>query len=993
MRRVIGLLSMVLVSVGTAVGGPVSLKGRVVGGDDGLPIAGAYVMINPGEPDVAKRTSLTGSDGGFAVTSREKTTTVRVSFIGYRDYLRTIAPSEGATVDLGTIRLQPEAQMAQEVTVAAKAPMATMRGDTLQYNAAAFKTNPDASSEDLLKKMPGVTTDENGAVEVHGQTVSKVYVDGKEFFADDPAVALKTLPADVVESMQIFEDKSDESKFSGFDDGERIKAINIVTKSGVSTSTFGKAYAGYGTDNRYSVGAAANIFNTNQRWTVLASRNNVNNQGFTLNDIASSMTGRRGGMGMGGGSDVSQFTTNVRGGIRTTTMAGLNYQGDFEKVKLNGSYFFNNVNADIWKAVGQDYKNISRLYNDTTATKGYNYQHRANLRVEWNPNETNRIFFAPRVTYSTNHGHSESMQNTWLDGLLSNSAENRYRTKLGTYDASANVWWMHRFGKAGRTLSLGGSVGGSNGWGDRTQRSVYGTSDDDPSTDGGEGSDGRLSVLSLYTKAAGLDDGLVYSILNQNGTLGTPGFDASGRVSYAEPLSKSSRIQFSYRFSYDKSESRIRSYDVIADSELGEILELDPTTSNLFDRNQTRHSATVGYNWVKKNKITLNAAVSYQYSTLNDDQTYPSELESRYHFDAWLPRLRFEWRPTKMQSLNVVYRRNTSTPNVNQLQEVLDLSNPLQVYAGNPNLRQSYTDRIEVRYNLANPEKSTNFHLFAFANFTQDYIANHRRYLTSDEEYQGTTIVRGAQFSSPVNLNGYISANAFGIYSFRINPLRSNMNIGFRYQYAQTPSMEDYVKYLSRSNRMGLNLSLTSNISENIDFTVAYRPSLNFTTSRQKDRVADQLNRTFDRYVGSDLAAFLNIFLWKGLFINADATWKNSFGTQASYSQHYALLNAGIGYKFLKYRQAEIRVSGYDLLNQNRAFRQQSFDTYTQTTLSNVLKRYFLVSFTYKFDTRKGRSADNYGASDRPSMFGGRGGQGGHPGGAPMGPPPGGGPR
>lgn len=973
MKRVLGLLSLLVLST-AAQAAQITLKGKVIGADDGKPIAGAYVIINASEPDAAKRTTLTDGDGAFSVTSREKSTNVTVSFIGYRSFYREIGSPTDKTVDLGTIRLSPEAQVTQEVKVTAKAPMATMRGDTLQYNAAAFKANPDASSEDLLKKMPGVTTSEDGAVEVHGQTVGKVYVDGKEYFADDPAVALKTLPADVVESMQIFDDKSDEAKFSGFDDGERIKAINIVTKNGVSTSTFGKVYGGYGTDNRYSVGAAANIFNSNQRWTVLASRNNVNNHGFTLNDIASSMTGRRGGMG--GGIDASQFTTSVRGGIQTTTMAGLNYQGEFEKVKVGGSYFFNNVNADIWRAIGQDYKNMSRQYYDTTATQGYNYQHRANLRIEWNPNETNRIFFMPRVTYATNHGNSASIQSTWMDAALNNMADNRYSTKLGTYDASANLWWMHRFGKAGRTLSVGGSVGGSNGWGDRTQESLYGSPDD--GSDNGSGDGSSPSLVDLYTKAGGL----AYSTLNQIGTLGTPGFDISGRFSYAEPLSQSSRLQFSYRISYDKTDSRILSYDW--DPILNEILELDPTTSNLFNRNQTRQSGTIGYNWVKKDKMTLNASLSYQYSTLNDDETYPRMMDNRYNFDAWLPRVRFEWRPTRMQSLNVEYRRSTSTPSVNQLQDVLDLSNPLQVYIGNPDLKQSYTDRLQIQYNIANPEKSTNLNLFAFATMTQDYIANHRRYLTEDEEIKGTTIVKGAQVSTPVNLNGYLSANLFGIYSFRINPLRSNMNIGIRYQFGKTPSMEDNIKYMSHSNRMGLNLSLTSNISENVDFTLAYRPSLNFTTSQQKDRQTQEFNRTFDRYVGSDLSGFLNIFLWKGLFINADATWRNSFGTQAAYSQHYALVNAAVGYKFLKYKQAEVRVSAYDLLNQNRAFRQSSNDAYTQTTLSNVLKRYFMVSLTYKFDTRKGRSADNYGSEDRGGAYGGHG--GGPRGGAPGGP-------
>lgn len=944
MKRILGLLLLLLTtSAGWAA--PTTIKGTVVGGDDGQPIIGAYVIINASAPDAAKRTSLTGTGGTFQVTSKEATVNVTISFIGYKNYYKEITPT-GKSVDLGTIRLVPEAQVTETVTVTAKAPMAVVKGDTLQYNAAAFKTNPDATSEDLLKKMPGVTTNDDGTVEVHGETLGKVYVDGKEFFADDPSVALKTLPADIIASIQVFDDKSDESKFSGFDDGERIKAINIVTQNGVSTSTFGKVYGGYGTDNRYSVGGAANIFNSNQRWTVLAARNNVNNQGFTLNDIASAMTSRRGGMG--GGADASQFTTNVRGGIQTTTMAGLNYQGDFEKVKINGSYFFNNVNANIWQAVSKLYQSQDQQNYDTTSSLGYNYQHRANLRVEWNPNETNRIFFTPRITYSTNHGSSTNFSSSYLNSLLNTTGANQYTTKLGTYDASANLFWMHRFGKAGRTLSIGGSGGGSNGWGNRTQQSEYGSLADE--TD------------ASLTKAIYETAGLTYSELNQIGSLSAPGYDVSGRISYAEPLSQSSRVQFSYRISYDKTDSRKLSYNW--DPILQEILDLDPSTSNLFNRNQSQHSGTIGYNWVKKDKLTLNASISYQYTALNDDETYPRILSSKYDFDAWLPRIRLEYNPSKMEHLQFEYRRTTSTPTVDQLQDLYDVSDPLNVSVGNPDLKQSYTDRLELRYNRANPEKSNYFHLFARVNFIQNYIATHRQLLTSDMTVEGTTIVKGAQLSSPVNLNGYISANLFAMYGQPINPIRSNLSVGLMYMYTRTPSIENNIQYRTNSNQINLNLSLTSNISENVDFTLAYRPGITFTTGRDQATQA----RQFDRYLRSDLSAFLNVFLWKGLFINADATWRNSFGTQASYSQHYALLNAGIGYKFLKYRQAEIRISGYDLLNQNRAFRQSTQSSYIQTTLSNVLQRYFMVSFTYKFDTRKGRSAENYGTADRGGM-------------------------
>lgn len=946
MKRVLGLLVVMMLCTSAAMA-QVTLKGKVVGGDNGQPIVGAYIMINASEPELARRTSLTDEKGEFSVISREKSTNITVKFIGYKDYYKVIEPTATGTVDLGTIRLAVDALVAEAVEVKALAPAAVLKGDTIQYNSAAFKANPDASSEDLLLKMPGVVTNDDGAVEVHGETVGKVYVDGKEFFADDPAVALKTLPADVVESMQIFDDQSDEAKFSGFDDGQRIKAINIVTKGGVATSTFGKAYAGYGSRGTYTAGVAANIFNVNQRWTILGSRNNINNQGFTLEDIASSMSGGRGGMG--GGVDASQFTTSVRGGVRTSTMAGLNYNGEFEKVKVGASYFFNNVNADQWRTVQQNYISAPRDYFDSTGSEGYNYQHRLNARIEWNPNETNRIFFSPSVSYSTNHG--ESWKNTWnyLNSDLESAAKNRYTTKLGTYSVNANLFWMHRFTKPGRTISLGGMIGGSNGWGRRTQLSEYVSKDE--------------------------FDNWLNDVQDQFGSLGTPQFNIMGRVSYAEPLSKSSRLQLSYNLSYNKTDSRKLTYDY---NDLTEIYdELDPATSNLFNRDQTRHRGSLSYNLVRE-KVVLNASATYQHSTLNNDQTFPRQLNRTYDFNGFVPNVRFEFRPSKTQTLMVNYDRSTSTPNVTQLQDVWDITNVLQPYIGNPDLKQSFNDRLSIRYNSVNPEKATFFQLRAGGGLTQDYIAYNRRFLDEATEIEGILIPSGARISTPVNLSGYVNANFSAMYSFPLRFISSKFTVGGNYWFSKTPSMENDLKYKSTNHRVFANLSLTSNISESVDFTIAYRPSLNLTQGS---------TGSFDRYIGSNVSGNLNIFLVGGLFINAKADWRNSFGTRDDYGQHYVLLDAGIGYKFLKFRQAEVRVTGYDLLNQNQAFWQESYDTYTQINTTSILKRYVMVSFTYKFDTRKGRNAENYGTEDR----GGRQGFGG-PGGRPSGGRPAGGP-
>lgn len=943
MKRIAGIFTLLLLSAVSVYAQNVTVKGRVLGSDDGKPIPSAYVIINPDQPNSPARTSVTNANGEFSVTTSEKNITVRISFIGYQDFTRTVTPQNNVA-DLGTIRLAIDAIVTEVAQVTARAPIASMRGDTLQYNANAFKTNPDASSEDLLKKLPGVTTDDDGNVEVHGQTIGKIYIDGKEFFADDPNIALKTLPADVVENLQIFDDQSDEARFSGFDDGERIKAINIVTKEGVSTSTFGKVFGGYGTDDRYAAGVAANIFNLDQRLTIIGQRNNVNNQGFTLDDIASSMNSRR---PMGGGIDASQFTTSVRGGIQTTTMAGLNYQGEFKnKLKIGGSYFFNNVNADQHRIIAQNFFSMPRDYYDTTAIRGYNYQHRVNVRMEWNPNETNRIFITPRLTYSTNHGYSHNASLTFLNGVQNNSARNDYSTRMGTYDAGVNLWWMHRFTKPGRTLSLGGSVGGSNGWGYRTQDSDYGSID----------SDGDW----------------ISELLKQYGKLGAPGFDVSGRITFAEAISKSSRLQWSYNISHSQTDSRKLTYnwDYLLDEY--DFLTPDEITSNVFQRDQTRHRASMGYNLVKE-KVVLNTSVNYQYTHLNDDQTFPNIYDSKYNFSAVLPRLRIEYKPQRTKTLMLEYNRNTSTPSVNQLQDVIDLTNPLQVYYGNPGLKQSYSDVINIRYNTVNTEKSTNFNIFGGATFTQKYIANHRRFLTEDEIIHGAEVVSGAQVRTPVNLNGYIRTHLFTGYGFSIPAIRSNMNIHLRHFYSKLPAMENNELYRSRTNDIGMGISLTSNISENVDFTVSYRPSLN---------ISQGSTGTFERYIRSDLSGFLNIFLWKGLFINADATWRNRTGTQESFSQHYAIVNAAIGYKFLKFRQAEIRISGNDLLNQNRSYWTSTYDTYIQSTTSSVLKRYYMASFTYKFDTRKNRNADNFGTEERGSRAGNRG-PGGPGGGAP----------
>lgn len=941
--KIVIMLALVLGGIEGVYAQSSVIRGRIVGGDSDEAIIGATVVLNPSDTVSSYKGRSTVSDvnGNFRLTtSSRKNTQLEIQYLGYATLVKDFT-IDGTTVNLGTLTLEPQAQRIDKLVVVAESVSSQMRGDTLQFNAAAFKTNPDATSEDLLKKLPGVVTDADGTIKSQGQTISKVYVNGKEFFDDDPSLALKTLAADAVQSIQMYDDMSEDAKFSGFDDGTRVRSINITTLKGVETSTFGKAYAGYGTDGRYAAGLGLNVFNGDHRFTLIASGDNVNSQGFTLMDVMSMSGGGGGGRmrnSMGNlGADLSAYRTTTRGGVRETQMAGLNYNGEFSKrFKMSASYFFSHRMGDNTSIITRDYQTMPRMTLDSSAMSGEDFSHNLRMKMEWTPNDNNIITFSPRVRYSTNGGHSLTSNDITIEDILSNSSKNRYSTQLTNLRGTANLWWTHRFDKAGRTLSLGGVLEGNRANGQRFQ----------------------ISQNPLIPMASD-------TVLNQRGVVHTSGYSLSGSVTYSEPLSKRSRLSANYMIRYDRSFSDQQGLNY--DKLLQDYALLDSATTNNLSRNYTTHNAGLAYNFVLGNMFNLTANLNYQISTLNQTQQYyvdqdKKNISSRRPFYALLPGLNMTINPKKTERLNqsvtLAYNTMPIMPSVTQLQDVMDISNPLSFTSGNPYLKQGYSHNVNVRYNMSNLKNSSNFNIMVSATASNDYIANHRRFLTQDTVINGTLLAAGTQYTSPENLDGYYNATLYTTYSFRISPLKSNLTIGANYAFVQNPSIENGIKYFSLSNSLGGNISLSSNISEKVDFTLFYRPAVSFSNNSRS---------SFDRYQTHDVGAFVNVFIVAGLYLNLDATWRNNFGTQAGYTQHYAMVNAAIGYKFLKYQQAEFKLSVYDALAQNRSEVQSVGDTYTQLSISNILPRHFMLSFTYKFDTRKGRTAASYGRGERSS--------------------------
>ncbi|TMI69675.1 MAG: TonB-dependent receptor, partial [Bacteroidetes bacterium] len=276
-----------------------SIKGKLVDLVDNKPLAGATLQLKLVRDTTQSRSSVTDSKGQFEFNGLSRDSfLLQVSFIGYENYKQYVSLNDSIpNADLGNVLVPKKTTEIGGVTVVSRTPPVQQKGDTAQYNASQFKVNPDATTEDLIKKMPGITVDKNGTVTAQGEQVKKVTIDGREFFGDDATAALRNLPSEIVDKIQVFDRLSDQAQFTGFDDGNSVKAINIVTKAGIKNGQFGRIYAGYGTDDRYSAGGNTSFFKGDRRISLVGNFNNIHQQNFASQDLlgVTSTGGGRGG--------------------------------------------------------------------------------------------------------------------------------------------------------------------------------------------------------------------------------------------------------------------------------------------------------------------------------------------------------------------------------------------------------------------------------------------------------------------------------------------------------------------------------------------------------------------------------------------------------------------------------------------------------------------------------------------------------------------------
>lgn len=931
--RLITILLALTISTVSALAQDLGIQGRVLQADGKTPLPNANIILLRMPDSSTAGGTVSGRDGRFLLDAlRNGQYLLKISFVGYEPVLRDVR-LRGESAALGDITLRETSISLGQVEVTGEAPIAVMKEDTTEFLASAFKVNPDATAEDLVRKMPGVTV-KDGKVEAQGEEVKAFQVDGKPFFGDDARALLRNMPAEIVSRIQVFDQQSEQSRFTGFSDGNEVKAMNFITRDAIKNAQFGKVYGGYGEENHYRAGAVLNAFSGNRRWSLMAMSNDVNEQNFASEDLLGVMLassgggGQRGGMRGGGGGPrpgstgmpsfnfggVRDFMVNAGSGIAQTNGLGLNYIDTwFDKVEVSGSYFFNQSDLDAGSGLTREFilpQAQGQYYDETSAANTDNMNHRLNMRLDWKIDTLNSILWRPRFSAQINEGIERSIAGTSASGAMINGSRSDFSSDLTGVSFNNELLYRRRFATRGRTFSF------------EIENDLKNNSGDN----------------RLYYDYASFGQQTAFDTTSQRSDLESGGWSLEATATYTEPVGENGQLQLRHRAAFSRDESDKRTWELPMLAGMAETL--DPLQSNEFSTDYLTQNASLGYRY-ENGDINGMVGLGYQWATLQNEQVYPSESSIDRNYGDLIPFAMMRYKFTQGKDLRVFYRARTSPPSVTRLQDVLDNSNPLLLSIGNPALEQENMQFVGMRYSAANLQSGSYFFLFAMGSYTLDAIGNSTIVAGADTAvFGGIPLLRGTQITQPENFDGSYSLRSFMTYGKSVGFLKSNVNLNLSGTFSRTPSRINGEINHASAPAAGLGLSLSSNISQEVDFSISTQSNLTWiSNSLRKEKNTNYLTQ-------SSRLRFNWLFLEDFVF-STDLAHEYYSGLSEGYNDDFLLWNMSLGYKFLPDNAGELRVSVFDLLKQNSSITRSVTDTYIEDTRTNMLQRYVLLTFTW----------------------------------------------
>lgn len=846
--------------------------------------------------------TISNKDGSFELELNTSLTEANLylTYSGYQPVRKKIVLDKPA-IDMGVLALQQQLQELEGVSVVAERTPIKIKKDTLEFNADSFKARPDANVEELLKKLPGVEVDSDGSITVNGRTVNRVLVNGKSFFGDDPKIATKNLPKEIIDKIQITDTKSETEEFTGKQSNSEEKTINITIKKDKNKGYFGRATVGYGTDERYQVGGMLNYFADNQRLNILASSNNINTSGFSYDEIFD-MVGR-------GDNGVNM---NFGQGITTSNIIGGSYANELkDDTEINGDYLYTgsstfNDSKTFRENILPDRryftKSNSRFDGDTDS-------HKANVRFEFEIDSTLKITINPHFTLSkslSRNQRDETALNS--DNTLINESESLTVNDNEQKNFSNNLNIIKRLGSNGSYVKLGfnNSNNVNTGFGSiYTNREVYG---DNPSQ----------QEIDQQTETHNRTDSY------------------SADIELRQPVVSRLFVDLGYRYgwNFQKNNRDVNDYDPLdnAYSDFNTDLSSDFRFKNI----QQRSSLGINY---EGEGLTVGVDANWQNTQMsNNDLLQGASFEK--DFDNIFFTSRIRWRLSQSKRLRLDYRSSVNVPSLSQLQPIDNISNPTNIVTGNPELDPALSHRLSFGYNNFDWKSRSGMFLYGSFDLTDNEIT---RYTITDENFIRTTTY--------TNVNGNYRANAGAALMKQIKK-DTTYTIGGRFRfnagYNNDVSFNNGEKFTAKNYNITPGISLNLNFAELVDIEPGYSITFN-NTSYNLDNMDDVSFKTHRVELRTSTYWPKNIIWGNDIAYNYNGNVGDGFDKSAVF------WNMSLGVQMFK-ENATLKVLAYDLLNQNINTSRTATQNYIQDTQSTVLQQYFMLSFTYKFDRFGGKS-------------------------------------
>lgn len=864
----------------------------------------------------------TAQDGSFKLNLRNTGKyIIQIGHPGFADYSDTFSLNSFSPYMIGNISLTPKSKLLEEIVIKKTVPAIRFKGDTLVFKADSFAVKAGASVEDMLKIMPGFQVDKNGQITAQGQRVQKVLVDGEEFFSDDPTIATKNLLADMVDDVEVFDKKSDQAVFSGIDDGEKTKTINLKLKEEKKNGYFGKIEGGTNFQEYYNNNAMMNYFKGKKKISGFGIMSNSGKTGLDWQEN-SNYGGSSGGMESGMTEDGGMYFminnndefggSNYYGeGLPSSWSAGAHFSNkwDNDRRHLNGNYRFNKLNNDATVNTKTQYILPDTLYYQNQLNKTYNSRMRNKLEgiYEYNIDSSSSIKVTVNgaIGKNTNYNffnteslNEESQKVNTSERITTNNGDNQ--------SLNSNVFYRKKFKDAGHTLSV-------------TLREDYNN----------QTGEGYLRADNQFFDNSGnmiRQDIIDQRKINENKIL-----NLSARVSYTKPISKRSFLEFNYTLANNHRNSNRQTYERSNPNDPKYDEEVDALTNNL-NYNTLSNTGGLNYRYVKPKKFNFSIGGSVaQNSLLQKDLKMDTSV--RYNFLNFFPQARANFTLKKNKNIGIGYNGSTQQPTIEQLQPIVDNTDPLNVYIGNPDLKIAVNHNIYANFGGYDFLSESGFYVNAYLNMTQHAFST-----------RDVVDSLGRRIYQTVNVPWVYNANSFFDYNFKIKKTPWSFSMGYNLGYTKNINFINGEENTINSGRAGLNASVR--FYKDKKFSASTYSVFTYNFSESSIRTDIKTNYWIQRH-DLDMTVFLPWKLELSVELQANFRQKTSvFDTDVN----SVLLNAWVDKKLLKNDQLRVRLYAFDILKQNIGFRRNISTNFISERTYNTFQRYMMLSVIWNFN-------------------------------------------